>query len=79
VSLSNGSFDTRNNILINSSVSSSFPIQHSICRRQTSACSPLASWTFDVRCSFFFSKPATVPQRINNLALMGFIPAQSNS
>ncbi len=28
-------------------------------------------WTFDVRCSFFFSKPSTVSQLKNKLALMG--------
>jgi len=41
------------------SVSSSSPIQHSM---------------LDVRCSFFFSKPSSVLQRKNNLALMGEKP-----
>ena len=31
-------------------------------------------WTFDVRCSFFFRKPSTVPRRKKNLALMGRSP-----
>ncbi len=39
------------------SVSSSFPIQHSM---------------LDVRCSSFFSKPSTVPRRKNNLSLFHY-------
>ena len=31
-------------------------------------------WTFDVRCSSFFSKPSTVSRHKNNSALMGSPP-----